>query len=143
MGWVMPFDKIYPFTMKWEGWDKITDDPDDPGGLTKFGLSKKANPDLDIASITLDDARDIYKSRYWNSVTKGVNDLLDMAAFDSAVNCGASRVKTWLLRCSTYSDMLDRRLEHYEDIIAKNPKLAKYRKGWKNRVVALRKFLEA
>jgi lysozyme family protein len=138
----MPFDKIFQFTLKWEGWDKITDDPDDPGGLTKFGLSKKSNPDLDIASITPADARDIYKARYWRPVATGANDLLDMVAFDTAVNCGVQRVKTWLLRCSTYSDMLDRRLEHYEDIIARNPKLAKYRKGWKNRVVALRKFLE-
>jgi lysozyme family protein len=138
----MPFDKIFQFTMKWEGWDKITDDPDDPGGLTKFGLSTKANPGLDIANLTLEDAECIYKNRYWFPVARFENDLLDMAAFDSAVNCGVQRVKTWLLRCSTYSDMLDRRLEHYEDIIARNPKLAKYRKGWKNRVVALRKFLE-
>ena len=128
--------------MKWEGWDKITDDPDDPGGLTRYGISKTANPDIDVANLTLDQAMAIYKARYWRPVATGANDLLDMAAFDTAVNCGASRVRTWLLRCSTYSDMLDRRLEHYEDIIARNPKLAKYRKGWKNRVVALRKFLE-
>jgi lysozyme family protein len=138
----MPFDKIFPFTMRWEGWDKITNDPDDPGGLTRYGISKKANPDIDVAGLTLDQATAIYKARYWKPVTTGANDLLDMAAFDTAVNCGVQRVKTWLPRCNVYSDMLDRRLEHYEDIIVANPKLAKYRKGWINRVKDLRNFLE-
>ena len=31
-------------------------DPRDPGGETAFGLSKRANPDLDMARLTLDAA---------------------------------------------------------------------------------------
>lgn len=35
-------------------------DPDDPGGETKYGISKRSYPDLDIAALTVEQARDIY-----------------------------------------------------------------------------------
>ncbi len=138
----MSFERIFAFTMKWEGWNKATDDPDDPGGFTKFGLSKKANPDLDIASLTLDKAMEIYRDRYWTPIADGIDDNLDMACFDTAVNCGVGRVKGWLMDCLDYKDVIRHRRIHYGNIISKNPKLAKYEKGWLNRVAALEDFIE-
>jgi len=35
--------------------------PDDPGGETNFGISKKEFPNLDIKNLTRDDAKEIYK----------------------------------------------------------------------------------
>jgi murein DD-endopeptidase MepM/ murein hydrolase activator NlpD len=43
----------------------LVNHPKDPGGLTKFGVSKRANPDVDIAKLDLAGARAIYKKRYW------------------------------------------------------------------------------
>ena len=43
----------------------LVNDPSDPGGLTKFGISQKSYPDLNIASLTRDDARDIYYRDFW------------------------------------------------------------------------------
>ena len=40
-------------------------DPDDPGGETKYGITKRDHPDLDIAGLTLDEAHDIYLNEYW------------------------------------------------------------------------------
>ena len=31
-----------------EGGSKITRDPDDPGGVTKYGISKNAHRDVDV-----------------------------------------------------------------------------------------------
>ena len=41
------------------------DDPQDHGGLTRFGISKKAYPEEDIASLTLEDAKNLYRRDYW------------------------------------------------------------------------------
>ena len=41
-------------------------DPLDPGGETKWGISKRQYPDLDIKAITREEAVAIYKRDYWN-----------------------------------------------------------------------------
>ncbi len=64
-------------------------DPRDPGGETKFGISKRAYPHLNIASISVDDAKAIYLADYWNRLR--ADDLpqpLDEFLFDFAVNSG-------------------------------------------------------
>lgn len=48
-----------------EGGEKITRDPDDPGGVTKYGISKKSHPDLDIENLTYTQAKDIYIQEYY------------------------------------------------------------------------------
>lgn len=63
--------------------------PDDPGGETKFGFSKRSNPDLDIASLTRDRAKERYRTEFWERVHG--DDLPPMVAFmalDFAVNSG-------------------------------------------------------
>lgn len=63
--------------------------PNDPGGTTKYGISQRAYPKLDIRAITLDDAKALYKRDYWNPV-KG-DDLppgLSVLVLDCAVNQG-------------------------------------------------------
>jgi lysozyme family protein len=37
----------------------------DPGGLTKYGISQRAYPALDIAALTADDAKAIYHRDFW------------------------------------------------------------------------------
>ena len=43
--------------LKFEG--GYVNDPDDPGGETNFGISKRSYPDLDIAALTVADAVEI------------------------------------------------------------------------------------
>lgn len=48
-----------------EGGAKETNDPDDPGGRTKFGISERANPDLwKDGPPTYEQARQRYEERY-------------------------------------------------------------------------------
>jgi lysozyme family protein len=67
-----------------------TEGKDDPGGETKFGISKRSYPDLDIRNLTLEDARAIYLRDFWN-VIDGADTFegsLMFQVFDMAVNSG-------------------------------------------------------
>lgn len=60
----MSFDLIDRIISR-EGGAKVTNDPVDPGGVTKFGLSKRANPTLDILNLTYEQAKDVYIQKYY------------------------------------------------------------------------------
>lgn len=69
----------------------------DRGGETKFGICKRQYPDLDIANLTEDQAKDIYRRDYWAPV-KG-NQLpwpLNLFVFDAAVNQGVGAATNML-----------------------------------------------
>lgn len=135
-----PFERALKFTLKWEG--GYVNDPADPGGETKWGISKRAHPDVDIKNLTEEQAASIYKEEYWDPCNlEGVSDTLAIATFDSAVNCGVSRAKRWLEESDDFRGILTKRTEHYNSIIKVNPKLEKFRKGWYNRVLSLHKLL--
>ncbi len=85
-------DSIINFILDHEG-EEYVNDPNDPGGETKWGISKKAFPDLDIRSITKDMAAEIYKKNYWYPQ---LNKKLSAVICDAAVNCGPSRAISWL-----------------------------------------------
>lgn len=44
---------------------EISDDPRDPGRLTKYGISQRAYPDVDIKNLTKDGAKEIYHRDWW------------------------------------------------------------------------------
>ena len=74
-------------------------DPRDPGGETKFGISKRAFPNLDIANLTVDQASDIYRRDYWD-VVKGdqLPSALAACVFSCAVNMGNDKAVRLLQR---------------------------------------------
>ena len=57
------FDRALAAVLDWEG--AVTNDAADPGGLTKYGISQRAYPSLDIASLTVEQAAVIYHQDYW------------------------------------------------------------------------------
>lgn len=65
-------------------------DPRDPGGETKYGVSKRSYPGEDIANLTLDRAKALYARDFWGPVgCDGVPDLVKYQLFDLAVNTSA------------------------------------------------------
>lgn len=83
-GW---FEKAVEIVLEKEG--LLSDDPRDNGGLTKYGISQKAYPGLDIRGLTRADAIEIYRRDYWRAV-RG-DDLawaFALPLFDCAVNQG-------------------------------------------------------
>ena len=64
---------------------------------TKFGISAAAYPMLDIAALTVEQARAIYKRDYWDKVSGDrLPAPLALLAFDAAVNNGIGRAARWL-----------------------------------------------
>lgn len=74
-------------------------DPRDPGGETKYGVSKRAYPNEDIKNLSLARAKQIYKRDYWDRCR--CDDLpfeVRFDVFDAAVNSGVSQASKWLQR---------------------------------------------
>jgi lysozyme family protein len=93
----MNFHDAFQMVVGHEG--GISDHKDDPGGLTKYGITSRDYPSLDIRNLTLNQARRIYKSDYWDKIHG--DDLPGRVAalvFDSAVNQGVSRATKLMQR---------------------------------------------
>lgn len=158
------FLQAIKFTLPWEtGKDRkgnlredggYTNDPADPGGETKWGISKRAHPELDIANLSVAEAIKIYKKDYYDVYTKRAIPLdLDtcssdfaVAIFDTGVNCGVNRTYTWYQTAVKTKDptktLLGLRDAHYTNLRAINPKFERFYKGWINRLNDLKKFVE-
>ena len=116
---------------KWEG--GYVNDRTDPGGETKYGISKRAHPDVDIAALTKVTAWAIYERDYWlaagcDRMTPGMALLV----FDSAVNCGVSRAREWYLASKDINGVFVLRAIHYVSL--KESLKLKYLNGWMNRL---------
>ena len=145
-----------------------TNDPLDPGGETKFGISKRAHPNEDIKNLTVDRSKEIYYKFYWLPsnctplVTIGF-PLTAFVIFDTAFNCGSKTAKKLLQKCligieadgiigsqtmkaiakcedlNLAESILIERQKYYDLIISKNQTLKKFKNGWTNRIKALSK----
>lgn len=83
------FDKAVTFVLSVEG--NYSNDPADPGGETKYGISKASFPDIDIKNLTRDQAIEIYRTQFWNRCNCDmIPAQLGMVLFDSAINQGPS-----------------------------------------------------
>lgn len=92
---MMTFARAVNFVLQWEG-AQLADDPDDPGGLSRYGIALRYHPELtadDIRSMTPERAAQIYHDSYW-SVIHGddLPDYLQLPALDCCVNPGSGVV---------------------------------------------------
>ena len=94
------FEQAVKVTLYHEG--GYVNDPDDPGGETKFGISKRSYPDLNIRELTEEQAKEIYKRDWWDKYGYDRIDNPDLAAkvFDLAVNMGAKRAHVIIQRAT-------------------------------------------
>lgn len=65
-------------------------DPADPGGETKYGISKRSYPYIDIASLTREQAIQIYRRDWWERYRMGEIEDVAIATkvLDVFVNVG-------------------------------------------------------
>jgi len=135
----LPFRKSLEFTLKWEG--GYVNDLDDPGGETKWGISKRAYPNEDIYNLKPERAAELYYRDYWLAAGCESLPLQDaIVTFDTAVNLGVKR--TLGLRASKNGSLLETRRAYYLDLVGKRPALQKYLKGWLNRLNDLKKYVD-
>ena len=119
----------------WEG--GYVNDPNDPGGETKYGISKHAYPHEDIKGLTRDRAMAIYYRDFWLPCASGVKDPVMLAkVFNMGVLIGCHTA----IRLSIGCDSLDeyRRIcaRHFQAIVIAHPVCAKYLRGWERRALA-------
>jgi lysozyme family protein len=83
-----PFEGAVDFVLTAEG--GLVDDGSDSGGLTRFGISQRAYPNLNIRELTVEAAKAIYRRDYWDlcSCDKFPPGIA-LLVFDAAVNQGA------------------------------------------------------
>jgi lysozyme family protein len=63
----------------------------DPGGETKFGISKRSYPGEDIPGLTLARAKEIYLRDFWGAAgCDALPDGIKFDVFDMAVNSGVT-----------------------------------------------------
>jgi len=154
------FNKLVSIILENEGGDKLTDNSKDPGGVTKYGISKKYNPEVDIKNLTELQAKQIYLKKYY--LPCGADDVNDdelaLNLFDSAVNPGLGWInktvqkfvkvipdgsigpktieainKHWDKK-SLIALIKVSRKEYYRNKVKENPAKAVFLKGWLRRV---------
>lgn len=90
----MNFDQAFEKLIGHEG--GYVNDARDPGGETRYGISKRGYPGEDIAGMTLARAQLLYRRDYWGPAgCDAVPDPVKFPLFDHAVNGGVrAAVKT-------------------------------------------------
>lgn len=100
MNW---FDQCFDKLISHEG--GYVNHPNDPGGETKFGISKRAYPQVDIKALTLDAAKAIYKRDYWDRAQcDKLPPPVAYMLFDAAVNSGIGQAIRFLQRAAGVAD---------------------------------------
>jgi len=149
------FEEAIKKTLKWEG--GYSNDLQDPGGETNFGITKRDHQDLDIANLTVEQAIEIYRKNYWHPLY-GLIDSQAFATkiFDAGVNMGPRKAVKILqgvlavtvdglfgpgtLARTNYLgeaalDPYKAALEaYYLSMVDKKPELRRFLAGWRRRV---------
>jgi len=161
---LMSFDRAFAFTVKEEG--GYVNHPKDKGGETKFGISKRAYPHIDIKGLSIEQAKKIYYQDYWlASSADRLPERLALLHFDSAVNHGVGQAKLFLqailcvkrdgrigpitlgvlykqLELGDESNLIEKylrvRREYYYTIVSLRPDQKVFLKGWLNRLNKLK-----
>lgn len=89
------FDEAFEIIVGHEG--GYSNNPADPGGETKYGISKRAYPHEDIANLTLERSKELYRRDYWEKTSCHLMDPgLALIVFDAAINNGPGQAARWL-----------------------------------------------
>jgi len=110
------FQRCIAFVIKEEG--GFVNDPNDPGGATKFGVSIRAHRDdigdldrdgdidaADVQLVSIEQAIEIYHDEYWQAIRgEELFDSLAVLLLDTAVNCGKVTAIKLLQRSVGVSD---------------------------------------
>jgi len=157
------FEKAMKFVREAEG--GYYNHPNDPGGETMYGLTKRDYPDLDIKNLTREKADEIFFKDYWSmSSADKLSHPSYISYFDSVVNTGRKQANKFLqralgvvadgvvgpvtLKAAEKADpkelaikIIDQRQTFYENLTESRPKLKVFLKGWTNRNNNLRKYI--
>lgn len=160
-GTLITFDEIVDAIIEHEGGDKYTKDPKDPGGGTRFGISKKRYPYENIKELTRERAVVLYKIDYWERYqVELMPKKFRHIYLDMVINMGPGRAKRALQRGAngiadpplvvdgkigpkTMRALQHRKVDigkiraarifYYCTLVARKPKLMRFLEGWISR----------
>ena len=99
----MNFNDAINRTLKIE--DGYVNDPNDPGGETKWGISKRSYPLLNIKDLTRQEAIAIYQQDFWRVIhADALYDSIAYQSLDFAVNSGIGTAIRYLQRALGVAD---------------------------------------
>lgn len=79
--------------------------PADPGGETKWGISKRSYPGVDIRNLTREGAKALYELDFWSPTASKIEDrALCFQVLDAAVNHGMGNAVRFLQRALGVAD---------------------------------------
>lgn len=155
------FERLIGMILNHEG--GYVNDPVDPGGETKYGISKRTYPYLDIKNLTVDQAKDIYYRDWWKPLRcpEIKHDRIAQKHLDTSINVGPRNGVRILQRAlcdvgeavvvdgiigpktlaatnrtdpdKLLATMRYQQAQFYKRIINRNPELARFERGWMNR----------
>lgn len=132
------FTDFMPFILDWEG-RYFENDPDDPGGATKYGIDQRSHPGVDIKNLTEAGATAIYWKEWLEAGCAAMPTPYAEVYFNCRVNMGTGRAREFDASASGNADkFLDLQEAKYRSI-ASHGSMGKFLKGWLNRTNALRK----
>lgn len=106
----MTGDQSFERVMQWEGGGRYHNVSGDAGGATKWGVSQRAYPGLDIRNLTRSAALRIFGNDYWDKVSAdALPEAIRHAVVDFAFNSGPTRAAVKLQRainCTLGRDVL-------------------------------------
>ena len=93
-------------------------DPTDRGGETKYGISKKSYPNVDIKNLTLAQAQEIYYRDFWKHPRMNLDLIPDYAIalelFDTGVNTGSGTARRMLQESL---NLMNRNGKNFPDLV--------------------------
>ena len=110
---------------------------DSNGAVSKFGVNQKANPDVNVANLTQDQAKQILQTRYIDKVvTPSMSPQMAMVAADSAVNMGVTKTNELVAQAGgDPQKLIDLRKAEYQRLAKNDPQqYAASLPGWMNRM---------
>ncbi len=147
------FNEIIEKVLEHEG--GYVNDPKDLGGETKYGITKRFYPNLNIKELTIEQAKEIYRKDYWDkNKVESLPQNLWHIYFDMCVNMGKRTAVKVLQRAAVNKGRdievdgglgpmtigalkgveLDRvrafRVKYYVDLITAKPEQEKFYLGW-------------
>lgn len=145
-------------------------DPSDRGGETKYGISKRQYPELDIKNLTKEQAVEIYYLDYWQAYhCDKISPAFALFLFDAVVNhrpktavkflqqtvnvtvdgiIGNQTITALNLQRADASYIhkaliraLAFRADFYHDLCVENPAQERFLMGWLRRLFSLQQFI--
>lgn len=97
------FDTVFDRLMGHEG--GYVNDPADPGGETKWGISKRSYPDEDIPNLSQERAKALFRRDFWNRIhADSLHDGVAAQLADFAYHSGPETAVRYFQRALGVAD---------------------------------------